>query len=137
MSDYAYRDLLGQRFGRLTVIRKTTWRKYNGSVVWECRCDCGGTASVPSVDLVTGNTVSCGCRQAEVRAANARALAARWAAWEPGEQPPACFRVPAGHIMTITQQRNWQREITRVRRFEARRETEWLAQHGQRRERVA
>ena len=34
-------------------------------------------------------------------------------------------------------ERNWQREITRVRRFEARRETEWLAQRGQRRERVA
>lgn len=34
-------------------------------------------------------------------------------------------------------ERYWQREITRVRRFEARRESEWLAQRGQRGESAA
>lgn len=36
----AARNLIGERFGRLTVIEKTDKRK-NGSIVWKCQCDCG------------------------------------------------------------------------------------------------
>ena len=50
----------GQRYGRLTVIRKTE-RRTSGRIVWECRCDCGNTAYVTSAHLLGGSTTSCGC----------------------------------------------------------------------------
>ena len=32
-------DLTGQRFGKLTVLKKAPSR--NGKVYWLCQCDCG------------------------------------------------------------------------------------------------
>ena len=49
----------GHRFGRLTTVRSTGIQE-DGSVLWECKCDCGNTISCSSVNLVRGNTVSCG-----------------------------------------------------------------------------
>lgn len=53
-------DLLGQRFGRLTVIEETSQRA-NGSILWKCRCDCGNTVLVRSNHLRRGGVLSCGC----------------------------------------------------------------------------
>ena len=58
-------DLTGQRFGRLTVLRRTD-RHMGHSVIWECRCDCGNTACVASTNLRKGYTKSCGCLSSEV-----------------------------------------------------------------------
>jgi len=33
-------NLIGQKFGKLTVIEETKERK-NKSVVWICKCECG------------------------------------------------------------------------------------------------
>ena len=52
-------NLLGQRFGRLVVIEAA--ESNNNKTYWKCKCDCGKTTVVASVDLVTGNTKSCGC----------------------------------------------------------------------------
>ncbi len=30
-------------------------------IVWECKCDCGNRSLVPSYNLTSGNTKSCGC----------------------------------------------------------------------------
>lgn len=54
------KDLTGQRFGKLTAIEPTAERR-NGSVVWKCRCDCGSEKLVAAINLVVGNTKSCGC----------------------------------------------------------------------------
>lgn len=57
------KDLTGQRFGRLTVLKRVP-DPGNGStprVFWECQCDCGKTVSVRAGALVSGNTTSCGC----------------------------------------------------------------------------
>lgn len=54
-------ELTGQRFGRLTVIRKYGIDKHNGNVTWLCKCDCGKTTVVSSAKLRRGNTQSCGC----------------------------------------------------------------------------
>ena len=53
------KDLRGQRFGRLTV-----WKRVGtvGSrALWRCKCDCGKLTNVRSIDLLSGNTKSCGC----------------------------------------------------------------------------
>ena len=64
----AFKDLSGQRFNRLLVIRRDPDKpsKTNG-VYFLCLCDCGNTTSVPSNLLTTGNTQSCGCLKAEQR----------------------------------------------------------------------
>jgi hypothetical protein len=61
-----FKDLTGQKFGRLTAIVPTKRRDGKGSVFWKCRCDCGGEAEVTEDSLRTGNTVSCGCRKQEI-----------------------------------------------------------------------
>lgn len=64
-------DLTGQRFGRLTVIRKTDQRQ-NQCVVWECLCDCGNVCFVSSDQLMrkgSGKKRSCGCLQKELHKA--------------------------------------------------------------------
>jgi len=53
-------DLVGQRFGRLTVQKITNMRK-NNTVVWECLCDCGKIAYIQGSNLRKGSTKSCGC----------------------------------------------------------------------------
>jgi len=55
------KNLTGQRFGMLTVVRETDERKY-GTIVWECKCDCGQTAYQKTNHLTTGIVTSCGCR---------------------------------------------------------------------------
>lgn len=65
------KDLTGQKFGLLTVVRKTDKRK-NRRVVWECKCDCGTeNVYVSSQDLTAGDTVSCGCARTPARSKNA------------------------------------------------------------------
>ena len=54
-------DLIGQKYGKLTVIRKTNERTATGKVIWECRCDCGNTKFTNTSSLQTGKTKSCGC----------------------------------------------------------------------------
>lgn len=55
-------DIAGKRFGLLVAIRPTEGRGSNGAVIWECVCDCGNIAYVPSGQLTRGHTLSCGCR---------------------------------------------------------------------------
>ncbi len=55
-----YRDLKGRRFGKLLVLQRTD-KRINGSVVWECACDCGNTAFASENNLVHGHQKSCGC----------------------------------------------------------------------------
>lgn len=57
-------ELTGQRFGRLTVVRYADSTK-RGKARWLCCCDCGGTASVLTTNLLRGSTQSCGCLQRE------------------------------------------------------------------------
>lgn len=57
---YAFKDLTGQRFGRLIILEKTEERK-NNSIVWKCQCDCGNICFKDSHSLNKGSTKSCGC----------------------------------------------------------------------------
>ncbi|MCH5278234.1 MAG: hypothetical protein J1E60_00405 [Christensenellaceae bacterium] len=52
-------DLTGQRFGKLTVLRRA--KDKNGYVQWLCQCDCGNLHSVDAGNLKNGSTESCGC----------------------------------------------------------------------------
>ena len=51
-------NLIGQRFGKLTVIQETTFRK-NNSVVWDCRCDCGNCLQLSTKELRSDGVSMC------------------------------------------------------------------------------
>lgn len=63
-------DLMGQIFGRLTVIEKTDKRGKDRRIIWKCRCECGNEVEVNSKNLIHGNTKSCGCLKKEKDMAN-------------------------------------------------------------------
>ena len=53
-------DLTGQRFGRLTAIRKSETNKQK-QISWVCECDCGRQTEATGGSLRSGHTKSCGC----------------------------------------------------------------------------
>lgn len=58
-------DLIGQRFGLLTVIGKSSKRSAGGSVYWICKCDCENIKEIQSNNLKRkdeNRTISCGCK---------------------------------------------------------------------------
>jgi hypothetical protein len=57
-------DLIGQKFGRLTVIERTGSDK-NG-VKWRCKCSCGNYIEVHGTGLRKHKSSSCGCYKKEV-----------------------------------------------------------------------
>ena len=59
-------DLIGQKFGRLTVIKEAEERASNGQMMWVCKCECGKEVTVKSQSLREGKTKSCGCLQKEI-----------------------------------------------------------------------
>ncbi len=61
------KDLTGQRFGRLVVLRRGLGKP--GRVFWDCQCDCSRTITVYAGSLLQGGTRSCGCLQKEARTA--------------------------------------------------------------------
>ena len=52
-------DMTGQRFGKLTVLRRSDQKKY----YWVCQCDCGNTREYSRAYLRAGKVQSCGCNR--------------------------------------------------------------------------
>lgn len=67
-----HRDIVGQVFGKLTVIERRGSNK-RGYAVWLCRCACGAEKELASQNLLQGKTQSCGCLRKEVAAARQHA----------------------------------------------------------------
>lgn len=60
-------NILGQKFGRLSVIEATEEKDANGRTLYECQCECGGTRLAPAYLLLNGRITSCGCAQEQAR----------------------------------------------------------------------
>ena len=75
-----YRDITGQKFGRLTAMHPTEPNRI-GQMRWRFQCECGVEKIIVGANVVFGNVQSCGClrrdanrnRQAALSAAAARA----------------------------------------------------------------
>ena len=52
---------VGEKFWKLTAIKKIPGVKNRRPTKWECRCECGQTTVVASGKLRAGSTQSCGC----------------------------------------------------------------------------
>lgn len=63
-------NLIGEHFGRLTVLEKAPNRIYNNGDsrrAWLCSCSCGKQVIATTMDLRCGDTKSCGCLLNETR----------------------------------------------------------------------
>ena len=58
-----YKDLTGQKFGKITVVKLAGFE--NGWYLWECICDCGNKKIIKSRDMK--KTKSCGCMKGAVK----------------------------------------------------------------------
>ena len=47
-------DLIGQKFGRLTVLERDADKRNKEKVYWKCQCDCGNIISVVDGQLKSG-----------------------------------------------------------------------------------
>tara|TARA_Y100001954_G_scaffold107949_1_gene117331 strand:+ start:1820 stop:3349 length:1530 start_codon:yes stop_codon:yes gene_type:complete len=63
--DSTRKDLVGKKFGRLTVISLNKSESIPKRPKWNCRCECGREPVVFGDLLRCGNTKSCGCLKAE------------------------------------------------------------------------
>jgi len=52
-------EIVGEVYGRLTVLRREGSIRSNAA--WRCRCRCGNEIVVRGITLRSGNTSSCGC----------------------------------------------------------------------------
>ena len=59
-SENGFKDISGQRFGKLVAI-KVCCQRPDTLYAWLCRCDCGKEVVVDGASLRSGNTKSCGC----------------------------------------------------------------------------
>lgn len=58
-----YKDISGQKFGRLTALHRLHNTK--GKTKWLCVCDCGNIKEIMLTHLCSGATKSCGCYNKE------------------------------------------------------------------------
>lgn len=58
------KNLLGQLFDRLTVVRYVGNDKFQ-KCIWECKCKCGNSSNVRGSDLIQQKVKSCGCLLSE------------------------------------------------------------------------
>lgn len=65
VKNYAYQDIRGKTFNRLTAIEPLDKRDYKGGLVWLCECSCGNFVEVPYNWLVYSDVKSCGCQKKE------------------------------------------------------------------------
>lgn len=68
---YEFKDISGQRFGRLLVIEKTNERS-GSNIKWRCQCDCGNIIITSGHNLRKGLSKSCGCWKDELSSERAR-----------------------------------------------------------------
>lgn len=60
-----FKNLVGQRFGKLVVLERAKENTSNGGAIWVCQCDCGTIKNIPGECLRRGVSISCGCMQSK------------------------------------------------------------------------
>lgn len=58
-------DLVGNKYGKLIVLEYSYTKAKKR--YWKCQCDCGSIVYIPTINLTSGNTKSCGCLKHEIK----------------------------------------------------------------------
>lgn len=69
LNGFIHKDLSSRKFGRLTVLKKASYR-HRTNPVWICRCECGNQTAVIQENLLNGHTKSCGCLSKDTASRN-------------------------------------------------------------------
>lgn len=68
-----YKDLTGHKFGKLVVVKPSSHPPAsNGSIAWDCTCECGENVTTFARYLREGKAVSCGCSDKTNKTENAK-----------------------------------------------------------------
>ena len=117
------KDLVGQKFGRLKVIRREGSTK-EGRAQWLCKCECGREIVVGGTLLRRGFTKSCGCYRSELMKVKRSKYVAYKGEWITQSQLAEKLGLAAS---TITQRRqlsgkreDWYRKKKETRRWRGR-----------------
>ena len=94
-------DLTGQRFGRITVIGRSTDPRadHRSTPRWTCRCDCGTVFTTYSDAIREGRVKSCGCYRDETNRAHLDAA-------HEACRVPVCVTAPDGTRRTFNSHRD-------------------------------
>lgn len=78
-------DLIGKKFGRLTVLSRNIQNTSKRETQWNCVCDCGNKTVVVGHSLVRSYSTSCGCyrkeQSIEVNTTHAMSRTKTYVAW--------------------------------------------------------
>ena len=69
------KNIANLRFEKLVALRPSENKASNGSILWECICDCGTITFSTASDLRLKRKKSCGCLVVEVASKTAKAKA--------------------------------------------------------------
>ena len=61
------KEIIGHKFGKLTVLNTSETRGNRGQIRYDCICDCGNTHTVSGESIRSGKSNSCGCNKNEFR----------------------------------------------------------------------
>jgi hypothetical protein len=86
-------DLVGVKYGKLTVLEKSKERTKHGAVLWLCSCECGKTRLAIAGNLLAGTATSCGCESYETRKLHGMTKTRTFKSWESMKQ--RCLNVNA------------------------------------------
>lgn len=70
MYNYKMKDIIGNKFGKLKVIKVSGNRGNRGQIRYVCLCDCGNNHEVSGESIRKGHTKSCGCLVNEINRYN-------------------------------------------------------------------
>lgn len=84
MGDGRLMSIVGEKFGKLTIVSPTSERGSDKSIVWKCKCECGNITFVPTNRLRVGTTKSCGClvqERIKKQTKHGKTYTPTWNAW--------------------------------------------------------
>jgi len=73
------KNLIGQKFGRLTVIGRSEDK--SSRPYWDCVCECSNTCVIRGQRLVSGVTSSCGCKRREEKLTHGMSQTSAYYRW--------------------------------------------------------
>ena len=56
-------NIIGQKFGKLTVINMRSDRGNSNQIMYDCKCDCGNNHITSGESIRSGKSKSCGCNR--------------------------------------------------------------------------
>ena len=74
-------DILGRKFGRLTVIECLGSDNNKNKLFWRCKCDCDNEVAVRGCGLKNGSTKSCGCYNYDIHTIHGKSNSREWRSW--------------------------------------------------------